>query len=850
MSPSADPHRESTVTPPSAAGVTLRTVLGGVAGGTLLAFAVVLAFGALSVRSALRRVADEDQRQRVERTRLLLAQQGETRAATIREYAWWTETWRFIDAPHTPQSAAFLKDNFLDWVPPHYGDRLIAFWSLDRRRALVWNDSSARQAVAVFERPEAFAFIDSAKSAGGLIATPDGLFLAAFSVVVQTADQTGTGPWHGYVALARPVNQALLDEWSAALQEDLALRPFTPTDAAVGGPVSRRFAGGDSVETRVVVTGLFGQPVAVATLTSSRAFFASLSWWVFAMLAAAAVAGLGVVALVWRLGHRWLVRPLVLMAESLDRMRLEGRMSPLRAPAEVREWGVFAQGFNETLGALHESEERYQSLFRQAADAQFVLEGPGHAIVDANPAAERLVGLSREQLAGRALGDLLVPEPAAAGVRPAARVRRGDGLGVRVEVAMGAPLTGEGKLVIASVLDLTDREALEARQRQSQKMEVLGRLAGGIAHAFNNLMGGVLLSASSLRIELEREHPGQDSVRTIERSAQRAAELTKQLLSFARRDGFEREPVDIAEVVAGVVRLCARIFGPEVRVVAQPQAGQATVIGDEGQLEQALLNLCLNARDAMPGGGTITVRTDVEVVTAAGSTAQHGLEAGRYVVIAVTDSGVGMSREVQSHLFEPFYTTKARGKGTGLGLATSYGTVKAHGGGIRVDSTEGAGSRFEILLPIAEGAAGAVSPAPTPAPGRAVGAETILVVDDDPQLREAVCRSLARLGYTAVEAAGGQAGIECFRQRPDAFNLVLLDLLMPDVGGLEVFRSVRAIRPDARVLVFTVSARDDDVAHLLAGGAVGVLAKPVGLGDLAAAVRRALDAAVPPPGVR
>jgi two-component system, cell cycle sensor histidine kinase and response regulator CckA len=446
-------------------------------------------------------------------------------------------------------------------------------------------------------------------------------------------------------------------------------------------------------------------------------------------------------------------------------------------------------------------------------------------------------------LIGRSLDEFVSAAPGEAGAPPEMRLRRGSEPGPRVDMSVADVRIEERQLSIASLRDLTEREALEGQLRQAQKMEMLGRLAGGIAHDFNNLLGGVLLAASSLRLEIGAEDPGHDSVRTIERSAQRAAELTKQLLSFARRDAFRMESVAVAEVVAGVQAICRRTFGPQVHVAVEVHSDLAIVRGDEGQLAQALLNLCINARDAMPDGGTITIRTAVEDVAASGVASVPGLEAGRYVVISVTDTGVGMAADVQAHLFEPFFTTKARGKGTGLGLATSHGIVRGHGGAIRVHSEVGRGSRFDLLLRQVN--APVTRPSLEGAPAPPTGTETILVVDDEHDLRRAVGAMLGRLGYVVVEAVGGREGIERFRQQPGRFDLVLLDLLMPDVAGVDVFRAIRALRPEARVLLFTGFAQDADIGLLLEAGAAGVLYKPAPVGELAATVRRVLDAPAP-----
>jgi nitrogen-specific signal transduction histidine kinase/ActR/RegA family two-component response regulator len=395
-----------------------------------------------------------------------------------------------------------------------------------------------------------------------------------------------------------------------------------------------------------------------------------------------------------------------------------------------------------------------------------------------------------------------------------------------------------------SVRDLTERTALEEQLRQSQRMEVLGRLAGGIAHDFNNLLGAVLMSASSLREEIGPDHPAQASVQTIERAARRSAELTRQLLSFARRESLRREPIAVRGLIAGVRDLCERTFGHAVEIAVESDVpDDLAVLGDAGQLEQALLNLSLNSRDAMPDGGTLTLGASVEDVDDAAARGAPGLAPGRYAVLSVADTGVGIPTDVRPHLFEPFFTTKERGKGTGLGLATSYGIVQSHGGAIGVRSEVGRGSRFDIYLPLATSAASQPRPRGGSLRG---GSETILLVDDEPDLRRTLSHALVKLGYRVIQAKDGVEAVARFAERPDDIQLVLLDVLMPQMGGVRAFNEIRTRRPTARILAMSGFASGEEMQQLVAGGVEGVLAKPFAFADLAEAVRAIFDRATPP----
>jgi len=381
------------------------------------------------------------------------------------------------------------------------------------------------------------------------------------------------------------------------------------------------------------------------------------------------------------------------------------------------------------------------------------------------------------------------------------------------------------------------RRDAEERIRQLQKMETLGQLAGGVAHDFNNALTGILGSADLLRLELPLEHPGQEYARTIIDASRRSADLTRKLLAFARKGTQVQTTIEVHQSLETVVALLSRTLDPNITIICKLQADSPRIRGDSSEIENALLNLCLNARDAMPNGGKLMIGTAIVQVDAATAAATKPVvQPGRFVRITVGDTGTGMSPEILSRIYEPFFTTKDLGKGTGLGLAAVFGTVGAHRGVIDVSSMPGRGTTFTIDLPF-ETATGRPRSGTTTAygitrPGRA------LIIDDEPVVR-AVARSLLeRQGWTTCEAEDGSVGLRRYRD-DGPWDAVLLDLAMPGMDGPACFRGIRAVDPDARVVICTGYAKDASIETLLAAGARGFVTKPYLANDLWKAIELA-----------
>jgi signal transduction histidine kinase/ActR/RegA family two-component response regulator len=427
------------------------------------------------------------------------------------------------------------------------------------------------------------------------------------------------------------------------------------------------------------------------------------------------------------------------------------------------------------------------------------------------------------------------------------RFRRTDGTYAPVADRGYVVRDADGRAVrmIGAMQDLSERRQLEAQLREAQKLEAVGRLAGGVAHEFNNLLMVIVSYAAGLAAELPPDDEVRADVDAIRRAADRAAELTRQLLAFGRQQILRPQLLDASRSVATVAATLWRLLGEDITVQTESAPDAALVHADPGQLEEALLLLVLNARDAMRTGGTLRLRTAHVMVDTATAQARPGLAAGRYVSLVVEDTGTGIDPVVLPRIFEPFFTTKGVGEGTGLGLATVYGIVHQSGGSISVESTPGVGSRFVVLLPAVEAPAtpGRTTVDMSTVPALPRGSETILLVDDETAVRTAVRRMLERLGYTVLEAASaerfGEVPAGAGRRTVD---LVLTDIIMPEMNGRALVEQLPSCRPRPRVLYMSGYPGDDILRRGLLQPGTSVLEKPFTPERLARAVRQALDA--------
>ena len=394
--------------------------------------------------------------------------------------------------------------------------------------------------------------------------------------------------------------------------------------------------------------------------------------------------------------------------------------------------------------------------------------------------------------------------------------------------------------VLVHAVDTTERMALESQLRQAQKMEAVGRLAGGVAHDFNNLLTVIGAHSDFLLESLDSDDQRREDAEAIHKAGIRAAGLTRQLLAFSRKQILKPTPVALNAIITETRSMLGRVLGEDIEIVTELAPDLGTVIADATQIDQVLVNLAVNARDAMPSGGRLTLRTRNSVITDQMARVRRDLPAGSYALLEVQDNGSGMPAPTLARLFEPFFTTKAPGKGTGLGLATVYGIVKQSAGYIFADSVLGEGTVFCIYLP-------AVAPDEEPEQTKPAGAaavrgvETVLIVEDETAVREITKRVLTRLGYNILEAANGSDALAVSAAYPTVIHIVVTDAVMPGIGGGEVVRLLREQRPGLRALLMSGYTDDEVVRRGIISAEVPFIQKPFALTDFARAVREALD---------
>jgi PAS domain S-box-containing protein len=501
--------------------------------------------------------------------------------------------------------------------------------------------------------------------------------------------------------------------------------------------------------------------------------------------------------------------------------------------------------------ALQESEQRYRTLIESAGDAIFVMKE--NIFFDCNSKTMEMFGCLRNQIIGVSpdrLSPLLQPDGRNSQEKALEKINaaysgtpqffewlhsKADGTPFMTEVSLNRVELGSGRYLLALVRDISERKMLEEQLRQAQKMEAVGILAGGVAHDFNNILSSIVGYASLLQMLPDLDKKMKEYLEHILASTERAASLTHSLLAFSRKQAIELQPVDINEAIFGFHKVLARLIGEDIDFTLKLASESLVVDADIRQIEQVLMNLATNARDAMPDGGKLTITTRSMVLQDG-----HGETSnGSYAVISVSDTGTGMNSEIQSHLFEPFFTTKEVGKGTGLGLAIAYGIVKNHQGFIKIDSKSAQGTTFHIYLPL--------KPLEVQKDRRKKqakiprGNETILLVEDDAAVRQVTKTMLEEFGYTVLEAADGQEALAVFVQHRDQVRLLLSDLIMPKKNGRETCAGIMKLKPDIKTIFMSGYTSDIIARKGILDPGIHLLLKPLHPADLLAKIREVLD---------
>ncbi|MEX2447478.1 MAG: PAS domain S-box protein [Solirubrobacterales bacterium] len=511
------------------------------------------------------------------------------------------------------------------------------------------------------------------------------------------------------------------------------------------------------------------------------------------------------------------------------------------------------------------AEKRFEQFLEFAPDAILGVVASGE-IVLANQQAETVFGYSREELVGQGI-EILIPErfrkihpshrrgyfaeprtrPMGAGIELFARRKGGEEFPAEVSLS-GIEEEDGSTLAMVAIRDISDRaesereKALQEQLDQSRRLESVGQLAGGIAHDFNNILGVIMNYAEFVGDELPPDSKATDDVEEIRRAAERAAALTRQLLIFSRREVVQPEVLDLSKVVSELENLLRRALGERVALQTRFSDDLATIEADPGQIEQVLVNLAVNARDAMPEGGRLLIEAENAELDEEYAYMHPNTEAGAYVRLKVSDTGIGMDEETIAHAFEPFFTTKRKGEGTGLGLATVYGIVTGAGGRVDIYSEPGMGTTVKVHLP-ATGAAPS-SDGEGDRKQRPEGhGEVVLVVEDEADVRRMAERILGKGGYSVIGTTGGEEALEVCRRTDQPIHLLLTDVIMPEMLGTELVDQVRPIRPDVGVIFMSGYSHDVLAPQALAGqGGTAFIEKPFSSSDLLRAVRGLLDA--------
>lgn len=693
-------------------------------------------------------------------------------------------------------------------------------------------------------------------------------FIAAEPILTSE----GQGPSRGLLVFGRRLDAwqwaKLSRETGLALVVNPAGDASLPADVRLsqGSPIQIARRDPDQLSAYLLLEDVAGRPALVLSAKLPRPVYAQaresvayLAGWVFAI--GLALGGVGLLLI-----ETLTLSRLRRLTAGAQRIATTGDLSARLELAGSDELSTLAAALNRMLDALagardalQRSEERLRDIIEHSTNL-FYSRAPGQDLTYMSPQARTFLDVDPE--APVKWTDLLTDNPinAAGLARGRSAIASGQreppyelelrgstGRRIWVEVNEAPVVRGGATVAVAGALtDITarrlaeaDKAGLEEQLRQAQKMEAVGRLAGGVAHDFNNMLGVIGGYSELLALDLGAGHPGQPRLQQIQKATERAAALTRQLLAFGRKQLLQPTVLDLNGVVTNLEKMLHRLIGEDVELVTELEAGLGHVSADLGQIEQVLLNFVVNARDAMPTGGRIVVAT--ASVTLDDGHAVAGAAPGRYVRLSVTDTGQGMDEATQARIFEPFFTTKELGKGTGLGLSTVFGIVKQSGGHIQVESRPGQGSTFHVYLPRVSAPVanrGAVAQDPTSVPR---GSETVLLAEDEEALRTMLEEFLTDSGYTVVTVATPEEALRLGPAHPSPIHLLLTDVVMPGMSGRDMAARLKILRPEIRVLYMSGYTDEAMGNHGILGNGVHFIQKPFEPTVLLRKVRSVLD---------
>lgn len=540
----------------------------------------------------------------------------------------------------------------------------------------------------------------------------------------------------------------------------------------------------------------------------------------------------------------------------IDEVVREAQAQTLAVPEEVQEapFNLFRLYDASVSRKLHEKVrelELYRLIFDNTTEAVAIANRAGF-VMRQNPAQHRLLGYTEEELQGKS-PTVYLEEKTGAVIRGRLAlnaIAEGEGWafckgGKRIAVEYSVfPIRDERNEISAQVWmlrDISERKSLTAQLLQAQKMEAIGKLAGGVAHDFNNLLTVILGYVGIALYKLQPTEPLAHDLKQVESAAKKATNLVRQLLLFGRKNSQIFAPIDLGKTIAELLKMLHRVIGEDIMLVLDFADDCWEIKADPGNIEQVVMNFAVNARDAMPDGGVLSFKTANVVIDEQYCSSNPEARLGRFVCFSVSDTGMGVSAAVLPHIFEPFFTTKEVGKGTGLGLSVVYGIVQSHKGWIEVDSPPGQGMTFRLYFPVVSAAireeAGGTIPESVMFSGQG---EKILVVEDDEMIRELELKSLAKNGYAVIGAASAEEGLVYFAEQEDAFALVLSDVVLPGLNGIAFVEELRKKRPDLCVLLCSGYASQEKYGTLIKEGGYSFMEKPFTVSQLLAEVQAAL----------